>query len=81
MSGTGEALIGKHEYQTNKRYQYKKTCYFCGETEWTFFKDCPKSLGADPRGSLGSRDPPPKIYQGSQKNDVLYKNTLKCIIS
>ena len=23
------------------------------------------------RGSLGSRDPPPEIYQGSQKNDVL----------
>ncbi len=27
--------------------------------------------GADPGGSLGSRDPPPEIYQGSQKNDVL----------
>ena len=27
--------------------------------------------GADPGGSLGSRDSPPEIYQGSQKNDVL----------
>ena len=32
MSGTGEALIGKHEYQTSKWYQYKNTCYFCGES-------------------------------------------------
>ena len=29
------------------------------------------TAGADPGGSLGSRDPPPEIYQGSQKNDVL----------
>ena len=29
------------------------------------------AAGADPGGSLGSRDPPPEIYQGSQKNDVL----------
>ena len=27
--------------------------------------------GADPGGSLGSRDPPPEIYQRSQKSDVL----------
>ena len=27
--------------------------------------------GADPGGSLGSRDPPPEIYQGTQKNDIL----------
>ena len=26
--------------------------------------------GADPGGSLGSRDPPPEIYQRSQKSDV-----------
>ena len=29
------------------------------------------SSGADPGGSLGSRDPPPEIYQRSQKSDVL----------
>ena len=27
--------------------------------------------GADPGRSLGSQDPPPEIYQRSQKNDVL----------
>ena len=27
--------------------------------------------GADPGGSLRSRDPPPEVYQRSQKNDVL----------
>ena len=27
--------------------------------------------GADPGGSLGSRDPPPEMYQRSQKSDVL----------
>ena len=36
-------------------------------------QNCSKRMfaGADPGGSLGSRDPPPEIYQGSQKNDVL----------
>ena len=29
------------------------------------------ATGADPGGSLGSRDPPPEIYQRSQKGDVL----------
>ena len=28
-------------------------------------------IRACPGGSLGSRDPPPEVYQRSQKNDVL----------
>ena len=43
QGGTGQALIGKQESQTSKRYYYKKTCYFCGENGH-FFKDCPKYL-------------------------------------
>ena len=54
MSGTGKALIGKHEYQTSKRYQYKKTCYFCGESGH-FFKDCTKSLHQKPLKSKQSQ--------------------------
>ena len=35
----------------------------------------PPHQGRIQRGSLGSQDPPPEIYQGCQKNDVLVKNT------
>ena len=38
--------------------------------------------GADPGGSLGSRDPPLQKYIKEAKRVMYwYKNTLKCIIS
>ena len=43
MGGTGQALIEKQESQTSKRWQYKKTCYLCGESG-RFCKDCPKNF-------------------------------------
>ena len=43
MGGTGQALIGKQESQTSKRWQHKKTCYLCGESGH-FCKSCPKNF-------------------------------------
>ena len=68
MSGIGEALIGKHEYQTNKRYQYKKTCYFCGESGY-FFKDCPKSLHQKPLKSKHKVKSAYMVSQGESHSD------------
>ena len=68
MSGTGEALIGKHEYQTSKWYQYKKTCYFCGESGH-FFKDCPKSLHQKPLKSKHKVKSAYMVSQGESHSD------------
>ena len=43
VSGTGRALIGKYDDQTNKGHRNKKVCYLCGEIGH-FRKDCPKNL-------------------------------------
>ena len=71
MSGAGEALIGKHEYQTSKQYQYKKTCYFCGKSGH-FFKDCPKSLHQKP---LKSKHKVKSAYMVSQGESHSYSDS------
>ena len=43
MSGTGRALIGKHDGHTGKRHRNSKVCYLCGEVGH-FRKDCPKNV-------------------------------------
>ena len=43
MSGTGQALIAKHDGHTGKRHRNSKVCYLCGEAGH-FWKDCPKNV-------------------------------------
>ena len=65
MSGTGEALIGKYEYQSSKR---KKTCSFCGESG-RFFKDCPKNLHQKPLKSKHKVKSAYMVSQGESHSD------------
>ena len=66
VNGAAHAVISLQQ-----PLEYPRVCIAWGFISLLRVQMIPYKAGADPGGSLGSRDPPPEIYQGSQKNGVL----------